>query len=81
MPKPAVKRSRLGAEEKARRRTNSLINAVLRAFDGIVLQSSNLRPDQRQAAIDVLGPAVQRVNAALVEPPETEITPSFVLPE
>ncbi len=82
MARPATGRKpRQPAAERARKRVNLFINSVLRAFDGIIGQAGHLRPDQRQAAIDVLAPAVTRVNNALVDPPKTEEAPGFALPE
>jgi hypothetical protein len=78
---PAVRKPRRSPEEIARKKVNNFINGILRAFDGIIAQAGHLRPDQRQAAIDVLAPAVTRVNNALVQPPEPDTAPSFVLPE
>ena len=36
MARPATKRIKFGTSEKARRKTNHFINAILRAFDGII---------------------------------------------
>lgn len=81
MARPATKRIKFGTSEKARRKTNHFINAILRAFDGIIAHAPHLRSDQRQATIDVLAPGVKRVNEALVDPPQVPDVPSFALPE
>ena len=68
-------------EERARKKTQSYVNQILRAFDGIIAQSPFLRPDQRTAALEVLDPAVTRTSNALMNPPASSTGSAFGLPE
>lgn len=75
------RKPRQNPQERARKKTQNYVNQILRAFDGLIAQSSLLRPDQRTAALEVLDPAINRAGEALLNPPASGTGSAFVLPE